>query len=111
MAVSGGGSSGTLKTVINDSSTGAMLGTKFIQLESSAKSVVLFPESGEAMVLDSYSSPSYAPHFKRPYTVADRLCISNKFTDGGALTITEYDTGTLARGPEWGTQTDALDPG
>lgn len=112
MAVSGGGSSGTLKTVINDSSTGAMLGTKFIQLESSAKSVVLYlPESGEAMVLDRYSSPSYAPHFKRPYTVADLLYISNKFTDGGALTITEYDTGTLARGPEWGTQTDALDPG
>ena len=112
MAVSGGGSSSTLKTVINDSSTGAMLGTKFIQLESSSKSVVLYlPDSGEATVIDSYSPPSYAPHFKRPYTVDDRLYVSNKYTDGGALSITEYDAGTLDRKSEWGTQTDALDPG
>ena len=112
MAVKGGSSSSTLKTIINDSSTGAMLGTKFIALESSSKSVVLYlPESGEATVIDSYSSPSYAPHFKRPYTVDDRLYVSNKFTNGGALSITEYDTDTLSRKSEWGTQTDALDPG
>ena len=112
MAVSGASSSSTLKTIINDSSTGAMLGTKFIRLESSSKSVVLYlPESGETTVLDSYSSPSYAPHFKRPYTVDGRLYVSNKFTNGGALSITEFDTATLARGPEWGTQADALDPG
>ena len=112
LAVSGGSSSSTLKTIVNDASTGAMLGTKFIQLESSSKSVVLYlPESGEATVLDSYSSPSWAPHFKRPYTVDGRLYVSNKFTNGGALSITEYDTETLGRKSEWGTQTDALDPG
>ncbi len=112
MAVSGGSSSSTLKTIVNDSTTGAMLGTKFIQLESSSKSVVLFlPGTGESTVITSYSSPSYAPNFKRPYTVDDRLYISGKFTNGGAMTITEYDTGDLSRGAEWGTQSDALDPG
>ena len=112
MAVKGGSSSGTLKTIVSDSSTGEMLGTKFIALESSSKSVVLYlPETGEATVIDSYSSPSYAPHFKRPYTVDGRLYVSNKFTDGGAMTISEYDTESLNRISEWGTQTDALDPG
>ena len=112
MAVSGGSSSSTLKTIVNDSSTGAMLGTKFIQLESSSKSVVLYlPDTGESTVITSYSSPSYAPNFKRPYTVDDRLYISGKFTNGGAMTITEYDTGDLSRVAEWGTQSDALDPG
>ena len=112
MAVSGGSSSSTLKTIVNDSSTGAMVGTKFIQLESSSKSVVLYlPDTGESTVLNSYSSPSWAPHFKRPYTVNDRLYISDKYTDGGAMTITEYATSDLSRGAEWDTQTDALDPG
>ena len=112
MAVSGGSSSGTLKTIVNDSTTGEMLGTKFIQLESSSKSVVLYvPDTGETTVIDSYSSPSYAPHFKRPYTVDDVLYVSNKFTDGGAMSITKYDTNDLARVAEWGTQSDAIDPG
>ncbi len=112
MAVSGGSSSSTLKTIVNDSTTGAMLGTKFIALESSSKSVILYlPDSGEATVLDSYSSPSYAPHFKRPYTVDGRLYVSNKFTNGGKLSITEYDTESFKRKSEWATQTDALDPG
>jgi len=112
MAVRGGSSSSTLKTIINDSSTGEMLGTKFIQLESSSKSVVLYlPDTGESMVLDSYSSPSYAPRFKRPYTVDGRLYVSNKSTNGGALSITEYDTATLSRKSGWSTQKDALDPG
>ncbi len=112
MAVKGGSSSGTLKTIVSDSSTGEMLGTKFIQLESSSKSVVLYlPESGDTTVMSSYTSPSWAPHFKRPYTVDDRLYISDKFTSGGAMTITEYATSDLSRGIEWGTQADALDPG
>lgn len=112
LAVSGGSSSGTLKTIINDSTSGAMLGTKFIQLESSSKSVVLYvPGTGEPTAIDSYSSPSYAPHFKRPYTVDDLLYVSNKFTNGGAMTITQYDTGDLSREAKWGTQTDAIDPG
>ena len=112
MAVSGGSSSSTLKTIVNDSTSGAMLGTKFIQLESSSKSVVLYiPDTGEATVIDSYSSPSYAPHFKRPYTVDDVLYVSNKFTNGGAMSITQYDTDDLSREAEWGTQSDAIDPG
>ncbi len=112
LAVKGGSTSSTLKTIVNDSRTGAMLGTKFIQLESTSKSVVLYlPESGEATVINSYSSPSYAPHFKRPYTVDGRLYISNKYTNGGKLSITEYDTGTLGRKAEWATQKDGLDPG
>jgi hypothetical protein len=112
MAVSGGNSSSTLKTIINDSTSGAMIGTKFIQLESSSKSVVLYlPDTGETTVINSYSSPSYAPHFKRPYTIDDRLYVSNKYTNGGKLTITEYDTADLSRESEWGTQSDALDPG
>ena len=112
MAVKGGSSSTTLKTIVDDSSTGTMLGTKFIQLESSSKSVVLYrPDTGESTVIVSYSSPGYAPNFKRPYTVDGHLYISGKFTDGGAMTITEYATDDLSRGAEWGTQTDALDPG
>ena len=101
MAVSGGSSSGTLKTIVNDFTSGAMLGTKFIQLESSSKSVVLYvPDSGETKVIDSYSSPGYAPHFKRPYTVEDVLYASNKFTDTGAMAITQYDTDDLSRDAE-----------
>jgi hypothetical protein len=112
MAVSGGSSSSTLKTIVNDSTSGAMLGTEFIQLESSSKSVVLYlPDTGESTVIVSYSSPSYAPNFKRPYTVGDHLYISGKFTNGGAMTITEYDTEDLSRDAEWGTQEDALNPG
>ena len=112
MAVKGGSSSTTLKTIVNDSSTGAMLGTKFIQLESSSKSVVLYiPNTGESLIMSNYTSPSWAPHFKRPYTVDDRLYISDKYSNGGAMNITEYATGDLSRESEWGTQSDALDPG
>ncbi|PKB72283.1 MAG: hypothetical protein BZY87_01335 [SAR202 cluster bacterium Io17-Chloro-G6] len=111
MAVQGGSSSFTLKTVFNDPGS-RLAGTKFIELESSSKSVVLLlPDSGEATVIDSYTSPSYAPHFKRPYTIDDHLYVSNKFTNGGALSITEYATDDLSRSAEWGTQSDALDPG
>jgi len=84
MAVSGSNSSSTLKTIINDSTSGAMLGTEFITLESSSKSVVIYlPDTGETTVIDSYYSLSYAPHFKRPYTIDNRLYVSNKYTDGG----------------------------
>ena len=71
MAVSGGSSSSTLKTIVNDSTSGAMLGTEFIQLESSSKSVVLYlPGRGESTVMSSYTSPSYAPNFKRWMTAS-----------------------------------------
>lgn len=112
LAVNGGSSSGTVKTLVTAPGTSAMTGTAFIGLESTSKSVVLFrPDNGNATVIDSYTSPSYAPHFKRPYTVDDVLYISNKFTNGGAMTITEYGTDDFVREAEWGTQTDAIDPG
>lgn len=112
MAISGGGSTSTLKTIVNDSSSGEMLGTKFITLESSSKSVVLYvPGSGETTVLNSYTSPSYAPHFKRPYTVNDHLYLSDKYTNGGSMTIAEYSTSDLSRAAEWGTSSDVIDPG
>ena len=111
MAFSGGSSFSTLKTIVNDSTSGAMLGTEFIQLESISKSVVLFvPDNGESTVIVSYYSPSYSPNFKQPYTVDDHLYISGKLTNGGAMTITEYDTADLSRAAEWGLQTDALNP-
>ena len=92
--------------------TNKVTGTALINLESSSKSVILYrPDTGNATVIDSYSSPSYAPHFKRPYTVDDQLFVSNKFTNGGAMTITEYATDEFNCKSEWGTHNDALDPG
>ena len=71
MAVKGGSSSSTLKTLVSDPGSGQVTGTKFIQLESSSKSVVLYlPGSGESTVMSSYTSPSYAPHFKRWMTAS-----------------------------------------
>lgn len=88
--------------------TNKVTGTAFINLESSSKSVIFYwPDTGNATVIDSYSSPSYAPHFKRPYTVDDQLFVSNKFTNGGAMTITEYDTDKFNRKSDWGTHNDA----
>ncbi|MDA1127923.1 MAG: hypothetical protein O2913_04385 [Chloroflexi bacterium] len=111
MAVNGGSSSSTLKTIVQNPGSGAVEGVASIKLESSSKSVVLYlPDTGESTVINSYSSPSYAPHFKRPYTVDDRLYVSDKYTNGGAMTITEYATDDLSRAAEWGTQTDAIDP-
>ncbi|MBT99267.1 MAG: hypothetical protein CL902_11680 [Dehalococcoidia bacterium] len=112
LAVSGGSSNGTVKKLVTAPGTSAVTGTAFIGLESTSKSVVLFrADTGDATVIDSYTSPSYAPHFKRPYTVDDRLYVSNKFTNGGAMSITEYDTDDFSRESEWGTQQDAIDPG
>ncbi len=112
MAVRGGSSSGTLKTLQTDPGTGAVIGTASIKLETTSKSVVLYlPDSGGTTVINSYSSPSYAPHFKRPYTVEDNLYILDKYTDGSAMTISRYDNDDLSRAAEWGTQTDTLDPG
>ena len=112
MAVRGGSSTGTLKTLVTAPGTGTVTGTASIKLETTSKSVVLYlPDSGDTTVINSYSSPSYAPHFKRPYTVEDRLYVSDKYTNGGAMTISEYATEDFSRSAEWGTQTDALDPG
>lgn len=112
LAVSGGSNTTTVKTLVQDPGTGEGLGTKFIDLETSSRSVVMYlPDSGDATVINSYSSPSYAPHFKRPYTVGGRLFVSDKYTNGGAFSLTEYDPASLDRLSEWGTQLDAVDPG
>ncbi len=112
LAVSGGSSSGTLKTLVTTPGTNKVTSTAFINLESSSKSVIFYrSDTRNATVIDSYSSPSYAPHFKRLYMVDDRLFVSNKCTNGGAMTITEYATDEFNRKSEWGTQDDALGPG
>ncbi len=111
LTVSGGSSTGTLKTLVRDPGTGEALGTKFINLESKSRSLVLYlPATGDATVIDTYSSPSYAPHVKRPYTIDDRLFISDKYTNGGSLSLTEYDPQTLNRLSSWQTQNDVDDP-
>jgi hypothetical protein len=102
---------GTLKILVNDPGTGNVTGSKFINLESQSRSLVLYlPATGDATVIDTYSSPSYAPHFKRPYTIDDRLFISDKYTNGGSLSLTEYDPSTLNRLGSWQTQNDVDDP-
>ena len=97
LAISGGSSSGVLKTVVTDSSSGEMVGTKFIKLESSSKAVVLYsPSTGETTIIDSYSSPSYAKHTKRPYTSDDRLFLTNKWHGSGDPNLVEYDPASLS---------------
>ena len=94
LAIHGGSSSDLLRTILTDSSTGEMIGTKNITIEKDAKAVVLYlPDSQEAIVIDSYTSFSYAPHTKRPYTVDDRLFIGNKYST--SLDYTEYDPSSL----------------
>ena len=101
----------TLKTLVNDPGTGNVTGTKFINLESQSRSLALYlPATRDATVIDTYTSPSYAPHFKRPYTIDDRLFISDKYTNGGPLSLTEYDPRTLNRLGPWQTQNDVDDP-
>ena len=43
--------------------------------------------------LDSYTSPSYAPHTKRPYTLDDRVFIGTKYST--SLDYAEYDPSSL----------------
>ena len=94
LAIHGGSSSDLLRTILTDSTTGEMIGTKNITIEKDAKAVVLYlPDSEEAIVMDSYISPEYAPHTKRPYTLDDRLFIGTKYST--SLDYLEYDPGSL----------------
>jgi len=94
LAVNGGSSSTLLRTVLTDSTSGQMTGSKYINIERDAKAVVLYvPETSEATVIDSYTSPGYAPHTKRPVTVDDRLFVGTKYST--SLTYAEYDPQTL----------------
>ena len=94
LAIHGGSDSDLLRTILTDSATGEMIGTKNITIERDAKAVVLYlPDSEEAIVLDSYSSPSYAPHTKRPYTLDDRLFLETKYST--SLDYSEYDPSSL----------------
>jgi hypothetical protein len=73
-----------------------MVGSKYITLERKSKAVLLYVHgSGEATVIDTYTSPSYAKHTKRPYTFNDRLFISTKYSGSGSLRYSEYDPRTL----------------
>ena len=111
LAISGGSSTSSLKTLVNEPGTGKVIGTTSIGLESKSRSLVLYlPSTGDATVIDTYNSPSYAPHIKRPYTIDDRLFVSDKYTNGGSLSLTEYDPRTLNRLTSWQTQKDVDDP-
>lgn len=99
-----------LRTVLTDASTGMMVGTKYITLERKSRAVILFvPESGEATVIETYTSPSYAKHSKRPYTADDRLFVSTKYSGSGSLTYSEYDPQTLRVTNNGGAKDDAFE--
>tara|TARA_B100000315_G_C14476903_1_gene541064 strand:+ start:74 stop:886 length:813 start_codon:yes stop_codon:yes gene_type:complete len=94
LAVYGDSSSNLLRTVLTDSTSGEMTGSKYITVKKDAKAVVLYvPETGEATLIDSYTSPSYAPHTKRPQTIDDRLYVGTKYST--SLNYAEYDPQTL----------------
>ena len=58
LVIHGGSDSDLLRTILTDSTTGEMIGTKNITIEKDAKAVVLYlPDSEEAIKLDSYISP------------------------------------------------------
>jgi hypothetical protein len=79
---------------LTDSTSGEMTGSKYITIEKSAKAVVLYvPERNEATLIDSYTSPSYAPHTKRPHTIDDRFFVGTKYST--SLNYAEYDPQTL----------------
>ena len=94
MAIHGGSDSDLLRAVLTDSGAGEMIGTKNITIERDAKAVVLYlPDSEEAIVLDSYTSPSYSPHTKRPYALDDRVFLEAKYST--SLDYAEYDPSSL----------------
>ncbi len=69
-----------------------------IVLESATKAIMLYiPESSELVIIDTYTSPSYARSTKRPYSVDDRLFITREWSSG-SLDIEELDprTGGIA---------------
>ena len=87
--------SDTLKAIVS-SPTGEMLGSKFIQIESTSSVLVVYsPDTGEATVFHTYSSPSYSKRSKRPLTIDDRLYLETEY-ENGSLNIVEYNPGTLA---------------
>ena len=94
-----GSRSDTLKTIVQ-STTGEMLGSKFIPIESTSSSLVVYsPENEEANVFHTYSSPSWAKHSKRPLTIDDQLYVETEWSSGD-LDVVEYDPRRLARGRE-----------
>ena len=67
LAFYGGSSSNLLRTVLTDSTSGEMTGSKYITIKKDSKAVGLYvPETGEATLIDSYTSPSYAPTPRGP---------------------------------------------
>ena len=94
-----GSRSDTLKTIVQ-STTGEMLGSKFIPIESTSSSLVVYsPENEEANVFHTYSSPSWAKHSKRPLTIDDQLYVETEWSSGD-LDVVEYDPRRLTRGRE-----------
>ncbi|MCI0440079.1 MAG: hypothetical protein L0177_13260 [Chloroflexi bacterium] len=84
-----------LKTIVTDFQ-GNMLGTEFIELDSDSMGLVMFlPETRESVLLESYSSPSYARHTKRPLTVNDQLFVTVKWSGSESLDVNEHDPATF----------------
>ena len=93
----GGARSDTLKAIVS-SPTGEMLGSEFIQIESTSSALVLYsPDSGEATVFHTYSSPSWSKRTKHPLTIDDRLYLETEY-ENGSLNLVEFDPSTLSRG-------------
>ncbi len=84
-----------LRTIVTDFQ-GNMLGTEFIELESDSLGLIMFlPETREAVLLESYASPSYSKHTKRPLTIDDRLFVTVKWDGTGSLDVNEHAPGTF----------------
>ena len=90
--ISGASTSDTLRTT--DRSTGQI---RDMRIESSSYALVMvpvLPDRGEPIVIETYTSPSYAKNVARPSTRDDRLFIVRSW-DGGSNDISEYDVDTL----------------
>ena len=84
LAIHGGSSSDLLRTVVTDSATGEMVGTKNITIDRDAKAVVLYlPDSEEVLVLDSYPTfpiwlnipLSKSSAFFKPLSICETLAV------------------------------------
>ena len=94
-----GSQSDTLKTIVQ-STTGEMLGSKFIPIERTSSALVVYsPETDETTVFHTYSSPSWAKHSKRPLTIDDHLYLETEWASGNR-DIVEYNTQSLSRAGE-----------
>ena len=90
--ISGGATSNTLRTTDRDSGE-----IRDIQIKSSSYAIVMvpvLPDRGEPIVIETYTSPSYAKNVASPSTRDDRLLIERRWY-GAGTDISEYDLNSL----------------